>query len=119
MTARIIDGKLGEASTGTVGYKLTFEVCEGPHSGQRVWHDIWFGANNKSFVRRDLENLGITDPERQLREPLIPGIVCELVVVLETEDSGAQRNRVRSFHVIRIEEPESEPFAPDDKGSDN
>lgn len=109
--AIITDGACATAKSGTLGYKLSFQVCEGEHAGRRFWHDIWLTEAAMSMAKRDLGKLGIQDLD-QLDRPLPVGIRCRVKLTLRKDDSGAEFNRVRAFEVIGIDPPD--PFAPAD-----
>ena len=116
--ARIIAGELFTGRTnGTLGYKLTFRVIEGDHTGRQFWHDIWLTRAALSMAKRDLGKLGITGLE-QLERPLPPGIRCSVKLVLRRDDDGSEYNRVRRFDVLGIDEPERDAFAPTDTTDD-
>ncbi len=117
---RIESGELDTSSRGTMGYKLTFVVIEGPKkgtegetdsAGRKLWHDLWLTPAALPMAKRDLAKLGITDPE-QMEEPLPLGIRCRVQVALRRDDDGTERNRVKRFEVIGIDTPEPEAFAP-------
>jgi len=111
-TAHIVGGELFTSKTkGTPAYKLTFKVCEGDHQGRHFWHDVWLTPPALPMAKRDLGKLGVTALE-QLERPLPPGIRCQVRVALRKDDDGMERNRVRSFQVVGIDEPEQDPFAP-------
>jgi hypothetical protein len=109
--ARIIDGAPHAARTGTPGYKLTFEVLEGEYAERRFWHDLWLTESALPMTKRDLGKLGITKLE-QLEKPFPPGIRCKVKLALRRQDDGTEYNRVRSFEVLGIDEPEPNPYAP-------
>jgi hypothetical protein len=109
-TARIIGGELSAAKTGTPGYKLTFKVLEGEHTGRQFWSDVWLTAAALPMAKRDLAKLGVTRLE-QLEAPLPPGIRCAVKLALRAEDDGTAYNRVRSFDVLGID---ADPTADDD-----
>ena len=112
--AEIIDGEcINSKSNGTPGYKLTFQITEGEYVGRRFWHEVWLSAAALPMAKRDLGKLGVTDFD-QLDGPLPAGIVCKVRVVKRTDDDGTERNRIRTFDVLRIEEPKADPFAPQD-----
>ena len=116
--ARIIGGELSTATTtGTPGFKLTFRVLEGGHTGRQFWHDVWLTPAALPMAKRDLAKLGVTSLD-QLARPLPPGIRCKVRLVLRSDDNGEQVNRVRSFEVVGIDEPERDAFAPDDDTGD-
>ena len=112
--ARIVGGELFTSKTkGTAGYKLAFRVLEGDHQGRQFWHDVWLTPAALPMAKRDLAKLGVTALE-QLERPLPPGIRCKAKVTLRKNDDGAEYNRLRSFDVIGIDEPEQDTFAPAD-----
>jgi hypothetical protein len=111
--ARIVSGELeASRSNSTPGYKLTFLVVEGEYAGRRFWHDIWLSDAALPMAKRDLGKIGVTDPS-QLDSPMPPGIVCKVKLALRKDEDGTERNRVRSFDVIRVETPEVDPFHPE------
>jgi hypothetical protein len=63
------------------------------------------------MAKRDLAKLGVTALE-QLEQPIPQGIRCKVQVVLRRDDDKTERNRVRSFEVIGVDQPEVHPFAP-------
>jgi hypothetical protein len=110
--ARIVGGELSASKTKcTPSYKLAFRVLEGDHQGRRFWHDVWLTPDALPRAKRDLAKLGVTALE-QLEKPLPPGIRCKAKLILCRDDDGAEYNRVRSFEVVGIDEPERDPFAP-------
>jgi hypothetical protein len=116
-TAHIIAGVLENARTrGTPGYKLTFRVCEGEHTGRQFWHDIWLTEAALPTAKRDLAKLGVTSLD-QLDNPLPPGIRCKCKLVVRRGDDGAEFNKLRTFAVVGIDKPEADAFAPTDEGT--
>ena len=111
--AHAIGGELFNSRTGTPGYKLTLQVCEGEHAGRRLWADLWLTDAALPQSKRDLAKLGVTSPQ-QLEQPLPQGIRCRLKVTLRTADDGTQYNAVRRFDVIGIDTPQADPYAPQD-----
>ena len=112
--ARIVSGELFTSRTkGTAGYKLAFKVLEGDHQGRQFWHDVWLTPAALPMTKRDLAKLGVTALE-QLERPLPPGVRCRVKLALRRDDEGAEFNRLRSFEVIGIDEPEQDAFAPID-----
>jgi len=98
---------------GTPGVKVQFRVCDGEHVGRMVFHDCWLTAPALPQSKRDLAKLGLATVD-QLETTVVPSgrIRCKLRVALRTDDSGESFNRVRSFEVIGIDEPQADPFAP-------
>jgi hypothetical protein len=111
--AHVLSGELDTARTGTLCYKLTFQVIEGEHTGRRFWHDIWLTAGALPMAKRDLAKLGVADLD-QLERPLPQGIRVKAKVVLRRDDDGIEHNRVKSFDVIGIDTPKPDAFAPED-----
>lgn len=109
--ARIVDGGPAKARTGTPGYKLTFEVAEGEYAGRLVWHDLWLTPAALPVTKRDLAKLGVQSFD-QLDGPPPGGIVCRVKVSKRKDDNGTERNRVRTFEVLRRDPPDLDPFAP-------
>lgn len=97
----------------TPGFKITFKIIEGEHEGRLVWHDLWFTAAALPHAKRDLAKLGITTPE-QMDQPLPPGIRCKVVVALRKDDDGIERNQVRRFEVVGIDEVPANPCPPEE-----
>jgi len=98
--ARIIAGEPETSRTKqTPGYKLTFKVLEGEHTGRQFWHDIWLTPAAMSMAKRDLGKLGVTSLE-QLDQPLPGGIRCKVKLALRREDDGRERNRVVQFECL-------------------
>jgi hypothetical protein len=110
-TARIISGQLFTAKSGTPGFKLTFKVLEGEHSGQQFWHDVWLTEQALPMAKRDLGKLGVKTIE-QLDQPFPPGIRCSVKLALRKGDDGTEYNRVRSIEMIGIDKPTEDEFAP-------
>lgn len=94
----------------TPGYKLTWQVVEGPHTGRRLWQDLWLTPDALGRTKYDLLALGITELE-QLEQSLPPGLIADVVVTLRSGDDGVQFNRVRSFCVLPTAAP-GDDFAP-------
>jgi hypothetical protein len=110
--ARIIAGELRASRTNsTPGYKLTFKVLDGEHTGRQFWHDIWLTPAALPMAKRDLGKLGVTSLE-QLDNPLPAGMRCAVKLVLRKEDDGSEHNKVRRFDVLGIDKPEPDAFAP-------
>jgi hypothetical protein len=111
---QVITGEpFNSRTTGTPGYKLTFQVLDGENAGRRLWHELWLTDAAMPMTKRDLNKFGVASYD-QLNQPLPQGIRCRVKIGLRREDDGTEYNRVRSFEVIAIDEPERDPFAPDD-----
>lgn len=95
----------------TPGYKLEFTIIDGSFAGRKLWHDCWLTGPALPHTKRDLLKLGVTSIE-QLDRPLPALFRCKVKVALRRDDDGTQRNRVQSFEVIGIDQPEVDAFAP-------
>ena len=116
--AKIISGELESSRTkATPGYKLTFVVLEGEFTGRRFWHDVWLTGPALPMTKLALGKLGIVDLTH-LEQPLPAVFVCRVKLTVRQDDDGTERNRVRSFEVIRVETPEVDPFHPDAKSDE-
>ncbi|MFN7878066.1 MAG: DUF669 domain-containing protein [Pirellula sp.] len=114
--AHVVGGELETSrANATPGYKLTFRVCEGPFEGRQIWLDCWLTAAALPQTKRDLQKLGIVSLD-QLEKPLPRGIRCKVKLALRRDDDGNERNRVKTFEVIGIDEPTPDPFAPVEQG---
>ncbi len=112
--ARIVGGELFTSKMkGTAGYKLTFRVLEGDYQGRQFWHDVWLTPAALPMAKRDLAKLGVTAIE-QLERALPPGIRVKARLVIHRDDDGNEGNKVKTFVVLGIDEPEKDPFAPAD-----
>jgi hypothetical protein len=110
-TCHLIDGQLSHSRNGTPNYKGTFKVVDGPHSGRRLWWEIWLTQKAMAMAKRDLAKLGIHRPE-QMEQPVPQWLRCRVVVVIHADDNGTDRNRIRDVEVIGRDTPEADPFAP-------
>lgn len=98
---RLVDGEAVQSKSGTTGYQLTFAVADGEHKGRRVWHTCWLTPAALPMTKRDLGKLGVTSLD-MLKNPMPSGIVCDVAVVVRTDDDGTERNRVQSFDVVDV-----------------
>lgn len=110
--AHIVSGELESSRTNqTPGYKLTFKVIEGEFTERLFWLDCWLTPAALPQTKRDLAKLGVTSLE-QLETPLPRFIRCTCKIAIRRTDNGDERNRLRSFEVIGVDEPEPDIFAP-------
>ena len=113
--AHVTSGELFTSkSNHTPGYKLTFKVIEGEHEGRHFWTDCWLTEAAIAMSKRDLGKLGVTSID-QLEQPLPQGIRVKAKLALRRDEDGTEYNRVRSFEVLGIDEPERDAFAPKDE----
>ncbi|WP_146456405.1 DUF669 domain-containing protein [Rubripirellula tenax] len=109
--AEIVQGEAFESSNATPGFRLTFEVVEGKHKGDRFWHSLWITDKAMPMTKRQLEKLNIAEL-KQLDDPLPVVFRCNVSLVLKVSDGGYESNEVKWFNVIGRTEPEPDPFAP-------
>jgi hypothetical protein len=112
----VADGREAFAKTGTRGYKVVFQVVSAPFTGRKLWLDLWLTPRALSVSKRDLQKLGIHRPE-QLKQAPPAGIVCNVKVVVRTEDDGRSYNRVSAFAVVE-DAPPPGTLDPDDDEAD-
>ncbi len=110
--ARIIAGELVTSRTkSTPGYRLTFRVLGGDYVGRRFWSEIWLTPAALPMAKRDLAKLGVQSFD-QLDKPIPQGIRCQVKLALRKNEQGDEYNAVKTFTVIGIDAPETDPFAP-------
>ena len=110
--AHIIAGELETSRKNqTPGYKLTFKVIEGDHTGRLFWNDCWLTPAALPQTKRDLAKLGVTSLE-QLEQPLPRFIRCKCKLAMRKDDDGNESNRLKSFEVVGLDNPEPDAFDP-------
>jgi hypothetical protein len=92
-------------------YGIEFTIIEGPFKGRKLFHDCWLTDAALPGTKRDLLKLGITSPE-MMERPLPRWIRCKVEVVIRKDDDGIERNKIRAFEVIGLDQPEIDPFVP-------
>jgi len=108
--------ELFNARTGTPGAKIRFDVCEGEHAGRALFHDCWLTPAALPQTKRDCAKLGLNTLEEIESASVAPRCIrCKVHVVLRTDDKSESFNRVKRFDVLRVDEPERDPFAPTDR----
>lgn len=108
----LVEGELSKSGrNGTPSYKMTFKIIDGEHSGRKLWHDIWLTLAAMSMAKRDLARLGVTSL-KQLESPVPRWLRCEVTITQRRDDDGTERNAVKTFKVIGLDEPVADPFAP-------
>ena len=103
-----IKGELFTSKSGTKGYKITWQVVSGEHTGRWIWQDLWLSAKAMAFSKERLKHVGINTSE-QLSQPIPAGRICKLVVVQRQSDNGQFYSEVKSVEFLR---QEVDPFAP-------
>ena len=97
---------------GTPLYKIEFKIAEGPHTGRRIWFDIYLTAAALPYAKTEFAKIGITR-RASLEQPLPAGIRVRLKIGLERNDSGEQFNVVRGIlELVSFSPPIADPFSP-------
>jgi Protein of unknown function (DUF669) len=94
----------------TPGFQITFEVIGGEFSRRKIWHTVWMTAKSVSIAKAELAKLGIAT-SAQLKQPLPPGMIAVVKVVVHADDDGETRNSVKRFEIVKGE-AEPDDFAP-------
>lgn len=116
--ATVETGGLTVSPNKKTGYQLTFRVTAGEHSGRQLRKTYWLTDAAMTYSKRDLAKFGLTT-EAKLKAPFDGGRhVVKLDVVLKTDDDGRQWNEVKAVTVVRVQEPEPNPFPPPTSGGD-
>ncbi len=111
-TAVAVGGQKGKAQTGTECYTIEFRVIEGEYASRRLWLSKYFTEAALPHTKRELSKFGI-DSKAKLNRPFpADRFVCRLTVVLRKDDAGIERNEIRNVEVIRVQEPQADPYAP-------
>ena len=113
-TCHVHRGELGTSQNGKPKYTITFRVCEGEYMGRQLWHPVYLTPAALPMAKRDLGKLGITTLEQLEMQVMSDCIRCAVDVVVRRDDDGAERNRIRMFKVICVDQPTVDPFAPVD-----
>lgn len=117
--ALAVKGERTTAKTGTAGYTVEFKVIEGEYAGRRVWMTKYLTPAAMPITKRDLAKLGI-DSKDKLAAPFPANrLVCKLTVTVRTLDDGTSGNEVKQIDLLRVQEPEADPFAPQTEGGES
>jgi len=93
-------GKIHKARTGTVGYRVTFEITEpGPEKGREVPFIAWITSEAAARSRHYLKMLNKTTYQ-DLDTDLARGILAKIRVTARETSSGRIFNEVEDFEVI-------------------
>jgi hypothetical protein len=102
----VLKGEIVQTKTGADGYRLTFQVAEGPHAGRTVAKTFVFTPKSLPYSKRDLAAFGLTTA-RQLLSPFPePGkeYIVRLIIALQRLDDGRECNDVKRIEAVRIVE---------------
>jgi hypothetical protein len=111
-TARVLRGEFTTTKTGADAYRIRFEVTEGPHAGQTIIRTWTFSPKALPYTKRDLTPFGLTSSAALLSPFPPPGreYIVRLVVVLQRDDTGIERNDVKKIDIIRVDESPAAAF---------
>jgi len=102
--ARVVKGACCTTTTGREGYRLQFQVTEGPHAGTTLVRTWVFTPKALPYTRRDLGLLGLTSAAA-LQQPFPPAgkeYLVRLVVALQRGDDGVERNDVKRVELLAV-----------------
>jgi len=114
-SARVLKGEFTTTKAGADAYRIRFEVTEGPHAGTTLVRTWVFTPKALPYARRDLKPFGLTSSAKLLAPFPEPGrdYIVRLVVVLQRDDTGIERNDIKKIDIIRVDEsPTAAPPAP-------
>lgn len=106
---------LGECCTtraGTDGYRIRFEVADGPHAGKAITRIWTFGPRAIGYSKRDLAIFGLTT-SAQLLSPFPPigkEITCRLIVATQRGNDGIERNDIKKIDVLEVRDSPGSEF---------
>ena len=85
--ARLIDGALDKARTGTPCFGLKWELTDGEYQGRHLISRHWLSAKAIGRTKGDLQELGIGG-EHLRGAVALPAVTAELKVVHRADDDG-------------------------------
>jgi hypothetical protein len=110
--ARVLRGEYCSTRAGADGYRMRFEITEGPHTGRALIRTWVFTARALAYAKRDLSVFGLTTSAKLLtpfpeagREYLV-----RLVVALQRGDDGAEWNDIKRIELVRVNESPATRF---------
>lgn len=101
--ARIVSGTFTQTKRGDDAYRMTFEVSEGEHKGERVSRTWVFSEKAIGYAKRDLAVFGLTTSKHLLEvyPPIGREVYVKLLVALQQRDDGIVGNDIKRFEIIR------------------
>jgi hypothetical protein len=118
-SARVLKGEFTTTKAGADAYRLQFKIAEGEHVGKTVIRTWTFSPKALPYTKRDLASFGLTSSAKLLAPFPEPGreYLVRLVVVLQRDDTGIERNDIKKIDIIRVDEsPTAAPPAPPTAG---
>jgi len=113
-TAVIAHGELVQTRSGNDGYRIRFEVTEGPHAGKTLIRIWTFSPKALPYARRDLAPFGLTS-SAALLAPFPPAgqeFRVRLVVALLRNDDGREFNDIKRVTLLSAGPPTDPPAPP-------
>lgn len=98
---RIVEGKTFLSKKRTPGYRLTFEIVEGKHEGNRLFYVIWLTPDAIYLAKRDLPKVGIKSPVEVMDKAFPKELHVNVGVGRLVGDDGLPYNRVRWFDSVQ------------------
>jgi len=111
-TARVLRGEYTTTKAGADAYRLKFVIAEGEHVGKTLIRIWTFSERALPYVKRDLAPFGLTSSAKLLSPFPEPGreYLVRLVVVLQRDDTGVERNDIKKIDIIRVDESPAAAF---------
>lgn len=101
-TARLVDGNLDKAGTGTACFCLKWELTEGEYQERHLISRHWLSAKAIGRTKGDLAALGIGG-EHLRGAVALPAVMAEISVVHRADDAGDLYHEIRRIKPISVE----------------
>ena len=97
--ARLVDGHLDRAGTGTPCFGLKWELTDGEYQGRHLVSRHWLSAKAIARTKGDLLALGIHG-EHLRGAVALPAVLAELKVVHRADDDGDLYQEIKRIHPL-------------------
>jgi len=97
--ARLVDGHLDRAGTGTPCFGLKWELTDGEYQGRHLVSRHWLSAKAIARTKGDLGELGIGG-EHLRGAVALPAVMAELKVVHRADDDGDLYQEIKRIRKI-------------------
>jgi hypothetical protein len=104
--ARVLRGEVTRTKAGSDGYRMTYEITDGPHAGRTLIKTWAFTAKALPYTKRDLAAFGLTT-SNQLLSPFPEAgreYQVRLIVALQRGDDGTEYNDIKRVELLRVVE---------------
>jgi hypothetical protein len=110
--ARVIRGEIVQTKAGSDGYRMTYEITDGPHAGRTLLKTWAFTAKALPYSKRDLATFGLVSSAQLLAPFPEPGreYHVRLTVALQRSNDGAEYNDIKRIEVVRVDKSPIAPF---------